>query len=188
MFELEEFKTKELPQSIEELSLNDFEYLYATEGLSPNDWERLTVQERLDTLQMLECKLAEIQGRKPVPVVVANIPGENGHYDPITRSITLNPTRLGDSKFRLNLVDTIAHEGRHAYQHYAIEHAGFHPKEDEVKVWRENMKPGNYIDGKKEGLLAYRLQPVEADAWRYGHFVRDAISFADMDAEKKTMT
>lgn len=184
MYDIEGVKSLEASSGVEGLTARDFEYLHDTEGLARGKWEGLSVQERLEALQTLECKLAEIQGRDPVAVTAAIIPGENGHYDPSTRTITLNAECLAHSP-RLNLIDTIAHEGRHAYQHFAVEHTGFHHNQNEVEAWRENMKPGNYDNGKRDGLLAYRLQPIEADAWQYGHLVKDAFSFADMDAARK---
>ena len=183
MNEIEEFSVRELQSKVEDLTVDDFEYLHATEGLSPDQWEGLSVNERLETLQTLEDKLAEIQGRPPVAVLASETPGENGHYDPATRTITLNIEQLNDADCRMSLIDTIAHEGRHAYQHYAVEHPGFHGNHKEVSAWRENFK--NYVDGHKDGLLAYRLQPLEADAWRYGHLVSDALGFAEMDAAKR---
>lgn len=184
MNNFEGLSPSELSSETEGLTIHDFEYLQATEGLSPKDWEGLSNQERLEALQTLESKLAEIQGRDPVPVFATETPGKNGSYDPETRSITLNMEQLSDPKARLNLIDTIAHEGRHAYQHWAVEHPGFHPNDKEVEAWRENMKPGNYVDGSKDGLMAYRLQPIEADAWKYGHLVRDVLEFGDMERSR----
>lgn len=183
MSSMEGLRLSECTPDLEGLTSSDFEYLHATEGLSPKEWEGLAPTERLEALQTIECKLAEIQGRDPVRVLASTIPGENGHYDPLTRTITVNVEQLSDAKARLELIDTIAHEGRHAYQHYAIEHPGFHPNKQEVDAWRENFK--NYRDGKKFGFLDYRLQPVEADAWNFGHLVKDAFAFADMDATNR---
>lgn len=184
MNDFEGIKLSEISSNVEDLTVRDFLYLYETEGLSREQWEGLSPKERLGALQTLECKLAEIQGRDPVAITAEIIPGRNGHYDPGTRTITLNAECLAHSP-RLNLIDTIAHEGRHAYQHYAIEHPGFHRNQKEVDAWRENMKPGNYDNGKRDGLLAYRFQPIEDDAWRYGHLVKDAFTFADMDAANR---
>ncbi len=185
MNDFEGLSVKETAPSVEGLTASDFEYLHATEGLLPGQWEGLSPQERLESLQTLEDKLAEIQGRPPVRVTASSIPGANGKYDLETRTIMLDAESLNKSspKARLELIDTIAHEGRHAYQHYATDHPGFHANEKEVEAWRENMK--DYSDGRRDGLLAYRLQPVEADAWQYGHLVRDAFSFADMDFKKR---
>lgn len=183
MNNFEGLKPTEFAPDLEGLTASDFEYLHATEGLSREAWEGLSVNERLEALQTLECKLAEIQGRDPVLVLYSETPGENGHYDPETRTITLNAEQLSNPRQRLELVDTIAHEGRHAYQHYATEHPGFHPDAREVEAWRENFV--HYRNGTKEGLLDYRLQPIEADAWSYGHLVKDAFSFADMDSRRR---
>lgn len=181
MLNFEGIAPQELNNSVEGLTTNDFEYLQSIEGLSPGQWEHLTPCERLETLQTLEDKLAEIQGRQPVPVRMAETPGENGHYSLENRDITLNIQHLESDapNQRLELIDTIAHEGRHAYQHYAIEHPGFHPNEAQVEAWKENFK--DYEDGTKDGLMAYRLQPIEADAWQYGHLVKDVMAFGDMD-------
>jgi len=86
--------------------------------------------------------------------------------------------QLGDAKSRLELIDTIAHEGRHAYQHYAIEHPGFHPNTHEVDAWRENFK--NYRDGKK--IWIPRLPPSTNRSRRLEF---RAFSFADMDATNR---
>lgn len=182
MLNIEGVMPKELNRPVEGLTVNDFEYLQNIEGLAPGRWEQLTPRERLETLQTLEDKLAEIQGRPPVPVRAVETPqGENGHYSTETRDITLNIRNLesNEPNQRLELIDTIAHEGRHAYQHYATEHPGFHPDKAQVDAWRENFK--DYEDGTKDGLMAYRLQPIEADAWQYGHLVKDVMSFGDME-------
>ena len=179
MNDFEGLSTRELSPATEGLSVADFEYLHDTEGLSSRSWEGLSPKERLETMQTLENKLAEIQGRPPVSVTAEELEGENGHYDPETHTIALSLEALSRPSKRLEVIDTIAHEGRHAYQHYAVEHPGFHDNPEEVEAWRENME--NYEDGTKDGLLAYRLQPIEADAWKSGHLVRDALSFADME-------
>ena len=70
---------------------------------------------------------------------------------------------------RLDVIDTIAHEGRHAYQHYAVEHPGFHPDEHEVEYWRANFE--TYLQPNLYGFDAYWMQPVEVDARRYGGVV-----------------
>ena len=183
MFNFEEITPKESNNSVEGLTTYDFEYLQNIEGLSTEKWECLTPTERLETLQTLEDKLAEIQGRPPVPVRMSETPGENGHYSLLEREITLNIKDLesNEPEKRLELIDTIAHEGRHAYQHYAIENPGFHPDKAQVDSWRENFN--DYEDGTKDGLMAYRLQPIEADAWQYGHLVRDVMAFGERERQ-----
>ena len=184
MSAIEGLESREVLPSVEGLTVADFEYLQNTEGLKPGQWEGLSVEGRLETLQTIETKLAEIQGRPPVPVFASETPvpvfasetpGENGHYNPTTRTITLNVEQLNNPSQRLNLINTVAHEGRHAYQHYAIEHPGFHPDQREVDQWAENWP--NYLSCEQYGGLLYRLQPIEADAWKYGRLVEEAITF-----------
>jgi hypothetical protein len=85
----------------------------------------------------------------------------------------LNPELLADSRNLTKAVDTIAHEGRHAYQHYAIEHPGFHPDAAQTSAWAANFH--NYLTAEQYGFEAYRNQPVEADAWAFGQAIRDRL-------------
>ena len=64
----------------------------------------------------------------------------------------------------MQLFDTIAHEGYHAYQNYAIEHPGFHKDVKQVKEWAINDENVKIFDEGDE----YLVQPQERDAWKYG--------------------
>ena len=170
MTELEVLEAQETPMSVEGLTEADIEYIKGIENLKPENWENLDPGERLETLQELENKLAEIQGRPPAPVFARPLPpGNMGYFDPTTNSISIGHEMLYDPSMRLELIDTIAHEGRHAYQHYAVEHPGFHPDEHEVEYWRMNFE--NYLSSDFFGFEIYRGQPVEVDAFRYGDTV-----------------
>jgi len=60
MSSMEGLRLSECTPDLEDLTSSDFEYLHATEGLSPKDWEGLAPTERLEALQTIEWKLAEI--------------------------------------------------------------------------------------------------------------------------------
>ena len=64
----------------------------------------------------------------------------------------------------MQLFDTIAHEGYHAYQGYAIKHPGFHKDMKQVKEWAINDRNVKYFRRGDE----YLVQPRERDAWKYG--------------------
>lgn len=176
MNNLEGLRPTEILPPVEGLTIPDFEYLQNTEGLAPGQFEGLSLEERYTLMRTLESKLALIQGRPAVPITLSLTPGENGHYDPQTRSITLNAEALMGRDVFSN-IDTIAHEGRHAYQHYAIEHPGFHPNPVEVQQWAVNFEPNNYRPAELYGGWLYRLQPIEADAFKYGNLVKEAMQF-----------
>lgn len=61
----------------------------------------------------------------------------------------------------MQLFDTIAHEGYHAYQGYAIKHPGFHKDMKQVKEWAINDRNVKYFRRGDE----YLVQPRERDAY-----------------------
>lgn len=67
------------------------------------------------------------------------------------------------------LVEAVAHEGRHAYQHYAVDNPGFHPDAEEVERWRHNFD--DVLSAEEYGYQRYRTQPIEVDASEYAEAV-----------------
>ncbi len=138
--------------------------------IQPDKWQELTEEERLGALQKVENTLAQVQNRPPLPVFAASMgPGEYGFFD--GNSIRVNADALNGDDVA-ELVDTIAHEGRHAYQWYAVEHPNFHGNNLQIQAWKNNFS--NYING-NEDPEGYRKQPIEADAWKYGSSVKDGV-------------
>jgi hypothetical protein len=152
---------------LEQIS-DGIEALESMEALRPEVWEALSVQEQAEVLQEVEARLAERAGRPAVPVVVEQIERDKyGYFD--GTAIHVNVSHLSDLA---ETIDTVAHEGRHAYQHHAVEHSEFHPYADQILAWKKNFE--KYVDGRfdPEG---YRKQPVEADAWAFGRAIRDGL-------------
>ena len=103
-----------------------------------------------------------------MPVVAEKMDSRTyGYFD--EHAIHINTKMWDDIS---ETVDTIAHEGRHAYQHYAIKHPMFHSNVEEVASWRNNNIPGNYLSAEKYGQARYKAQPIEADAWTYASAIR----------------
>ncbi len=146
------------------------ESMKEVQGIRPDAWEGLNEDERLAALQEVEDRMAATQGRPSAEVVEYEAgPGNFGHYDPETNQIGVGSYSLENDDVN-TVTDTVIHEGRHAYQHYAVEHPEVHPKPEEVQAWRDNMPEygGTYITF-DEDPEDYREQPVEADAWEYGN-------------------
>lgn len=156
-------------------------------------WSEIGENERKDTLVQVEHTLAKLQSRPPATVEFADLGKNNyGSYrgDINTMRLNIHDVRDEQHKGPGEAVNTIAHEGRHAYQRYAIDHPGFHKDTAEVDAWRENLKVEdgkmvNYIrvgasrdDGKaKYSVEDYADQSVEADAFAYGNAVaRNAVT------------
>lgn len=186
MNELETLEDVEAPARAEGLTEADLEYIRAIEGLTAEQWEKLEPAERLEALQELEDKLAEIQGRPPYPVVAEYLPCNRnelsgGYFDGdrivVNRSLLEGGSaeiealveEFGLGSSREFIVNTLAHEGRHAYQWYAVENPGVHPNEHEVEYWRANFE--TYLQSGLYGFEAYWMQPLEVDARRYGDAV-----------------
>jgi hypothetical protein len=149
------------------------EALSQMETLRPEVWEKLSWEQRLATLQEVENRLAEVEGRPQVEIVAAALgPYMNGLYN--FRQIQLNGEHLCRHDVA-HLVETVAHEGRHAYQHYVLWFPWMHPDPADVQSWRLNTQPGNYLTPLQYGYELYRNQPIEADAWAFGTAIREGL-------------
>ncbi|MBQ6337805.1 MAG: hypothetical protein IJI36_01555 [Kiritimatiellae bacterium] len=155
-------------------SVEDIDKLKSIEGLYEERWKMGTIQDRAASLMQLEVQLAQIQGRPPVELVFERMgKNEAGFFD--GKQLHVNFEHISNPDYRLEVIDTIGHEGCHAYQEWAITHPGFHPNDAEVKYWAANrlayFQP-KYI-GEKFGVEYYRNQPMELHAWPYGRQVQD---------------
>jgi len=105
------------------------EYLSGLESLKYENWKKLSLEERRELLNVIENKIAQIEHRPPVPIKVEKMaPRTFGYQDSYNNIIALNSKYvMSDSKesYR-DVIDTIIHEGRHAYQHYNVEKKCIH--------------------------------------------------------------
>lgn len=161
--ELQNNEVEEVPLSLEAL-----EYVGNITELYPEVWQGLELDERIGAMKELESRLSLVELRPVVPLSFENLgEGVCGYFD--GQMIHVNMNILSDSS-PLEAIDTVAHEGRHAYQHYAVSNPEIHDDPKEVALWAENFK--SYISAEMYGYELYRNQPVEADAWEYGETIR----------------
>lgn len=147
------------------------EALQQIEGIKPEVWEKLSLQERVTVLQTVESVMAEAQERPELQIVAEKMPPNSfGRFN--GRAIYINELHLSNNEVAEH-VDTIIHEGRHAYQLYAIEHPGYHSDNLDVLAWRENF--AEYKTVQKHGARAYSTQPVEVDARAYASALRQIL-------------
>ena len=138
-------------------------------------WNGLDGDTKRAALQALENDFAFQERRPARPVEVR--PMESGYYggwDKESGKIYINENlvdhnRLSSNPFakimpdaNMQLFDTIAHEGYHAYQSYALEHPEIHDDKQQLRSWALNE--GRYYKNGNE----YLIQPKERDAWRFG--------------------
>ncbi|MDL1896042.1 hypothetical protein FBQ82_07205 [Anaerolineae bacterium CFX7] len=149
------------------------------EGIQPEVWENLNAGERLGVLQSIEDRMAGIQGRPPVIIGAREMDastfgGWNG------QAIELNAAHLQSDMPVSEFIDTIVHEGRHAFQDYAIQNPGVVNDENIVNAWAENRMPGNYLRAEEYGQELYLAQPLEADAWAFAGRVTGGLIAANV--------
>jgi hypothetical protein len=146
--------------------------LREVEALEPEQWSELERPERLEVLQDIEARVAEIQGRPAVPVAAEAM--QSGCYGGYSRGegIVLSDEHLMSNDI-IEITDTVVHEGRHAYQDYAIQTPGFVSDDGLIATWRDNWD--NYLTAEEYGQELYVAQPVESDAWEYSARIRAAL-------------
>lgn len=156
------------------------EYLSGIENLKYENWKKLTLEQRTELLNSIEYQIAKIEHRPPLPIKVEKMASNVfGYQDSYNKLIALNSKFvMSDSKEAYkDVLDTIIHEGRHAYQHYNVDKKCVHDSLSEVNTWRENFYDPKYkyysgntlvvIGPNKVGDVGFRLyyyQPVEIDA------------------------
>ncbi len=87
----------------------------------------------------------------------------------------LNSDVLEDTTQREDALDTIFHEGRHAFQREAINNPkAYGISEETAEAWRNNQPP-NYINS-NDDEMGYFQQPVERDAYSFaGDVIREGL-------------
>jgi hypothetical protein len=131
-------------------------------ALQYENWVELGADERVAALQQLENRIAVIEMRDPLTIRTEAMDAA-GYCNYSERLISINTDRLMTSSRELYLdnLDTLFHEGRHAYQHYNLDKL--------VRGWYINLKDLHYDNGERlfmqrQGFCAYLAQPVEYDA------------------------
>lgn len=128
---------------------------------------------------MVEYKIAEIEHRNPCQLNFQDMPyGSLGYYDPKTKEITLNSRYVNSDELvgYKETLDTLIHEGRHAYQDYNMKEREVHTREGEVNMWKWNEYEIGYQDAMLCGFEAYAMQPVETDARAFAEDVLKSYS------------
>lgn len=152
-------------------------------------WRDLEDPQRMKVVQELANEYAERYGYEPVTVEYEQLDsGTFGYWDEKNKRMVLNVEHIGDASI---MIDTVAHESRHAGQHQMIRDLrsadwwglktplvkwgwiddpwkSSEATREQVESWAHNFKPGNYADPDVHGFPAYLGQPVEVDARQAG--------------------
>lgn len=126
------------------------------------NWQAMDAGERLQALQEIENRAALEQGREALEVAAdpfcddEGTPkgGVYGEYD--GEKLYVNEYLVNDNGFydhgdiipqsdvNVQLMDTVLHEGRHAFQDYAVANPGAYDAAETAR-FEVNNEPGNYI-------------------------------------------
>lgn len=160
--------------------INPCTYQESLHRLNNGEWNTLSLQDRAAVMQSIENEVARRTGmgyaQRDVDLFT-EMPINNrvsvGGYNTNDKKIWINTYHLANDE-PIDCLNTILHEGRHAYQHQAVKGEVSHHNIAEVKAWQNNMKPGHYIDG-RQNIKAYYRQPIEADAREYADITTSQI-------------
>ena len=141
-----------------------------------NTWNSLDLDTKKQAVQALENDFAFQQGRPAKTVEVTPLKdGLYGGWNAERDTIRLNKNLLQSGTLynspdaqpmpdaNMQIFDTVAHEGYHAYQSYAMKHPEVHEDKAQLREWALNE--GKYYDTGDR----YFIQPQERDAWQYGY-------------------
>ena len=143
------------------------------------NWEKLSLDEKVEALQRFEDIIAEIEHR-PAATILAEEMDAYGYYDHSDATLHLNIEYLSSNDFNdyKETLDTLFHEGRHAYQnHNAFSGEVVEQNESYVQAWTANLDSDiwGYKAAEIYGLGDYYMQPVEVDARAFAEAVLDKI-------------
>jgi len=140
------------------------------ESLRYEKWKELSFDQHMEVLNKLEHVIAKIEHRNPCPIYAEKLDENNlGKFSRKGKYMVINSEYINSNSFKdhSEVLDTLIHEGRHAYQDYNLTEREVHIRQDEVEKWRENLYETGYLDFKTYGFELYSKQPVEADAFAF---------------------
>ena len=146
------------------------------EQFAPNRWESMSDTERAEAISVFVRALGEGLELKELPKIIVydDQSDSYGYYDPSENTISLNRRYFSDPP---EVVNTVAHEMRHAYQHHRAELLETH--EDLLyKVNLENyISPVELPDGGWLLFTDYQDQYVEVDARAFANLFTEAMKY-----------
>lgn len=142
------------------------------------NWETLSVEERITLLQALANMESEKLGIPPAKVITEKLePYISGQHSTTENMIWIDIEHIQDDSLN-EILNTCLHETYHAYQAYVVNHVDWDTEFsnsaffDEARSWKENQS--NYIRGYID-FDAYEQQPLEASARQFAEDETAAI-------------
>lgn len=163
---------------------NEIFSLLNTPAYSKETWSKATVEQRKEILTKYLADLAGIYG-----VTVASkinfYSGEStsrGYYQHSGRQVSINVNYLSRTD-SYQIMQTVIHEMRHAYQHSAVDDPDSYSVSPEtIKQWKNNFSNYKSTGDGKTTYSEYVSQPVEYDAKNF------AKQYTDLSGAKPSYT
>lgn len=140
-------------------------------------WLELPIESKKTILTQLENKIAHIEHRPPAHVQIRHL--SKNTFGAQKNGIIYIDINQIESSFHDNIIiakilNTLAHEGRHAYQEFNAFKRKVHPWHSEIVSWRDNFM--NYKDPREVGFYEYWSQPIEKDARGFANAVIEKLN------------
>lgn len=154
---------------------NEIFALLDTDAYSKETWANATEAQRMDILRSFMKDLSKIYGVQLSSDVNFEAIDDTtrGYYLAGANKVTINSNYIGRAD-SYQIMQTMIHEMRHAYQHAAVSNpASFQVSPETIEQWKNNFAAVNYItyDGTNYGQ--YVSQPVEWDAKNFARQYSD---------------
>lgn len=162
-------------------NLNDLDEKSLLLLFHQKNWRRMNKEDRLRTLQEVENRRAKTDGRTPVEIIVGSMPANTmgcHRMLPDGTGVIIINTRFvengklfgklgGTSIFNAaNALNTVLHEGRHAFQCHVVRHAIANISKRQRLEWAAVMPSENGLYNSGNSIF-YFLQSIEMDARRF---------------------
>lgn len=158
--------------------------LLNTQEYSKNTWSNASIEQRKEILTKYLTELSVIYG----VTVSSNINfysgpnSERGSYSHSRRLVSINENYL-TRKDSYQIMQTIVHEMRHAYQHAAVDDPdSYEVSAETIAQWKSNFSNYKSTSDGSTTYAEYVSQPVEYDAKNF------AKQFTDLSGAKPTYT
>lgn len=131
-------------------------------------WQNYSPTKRLKVLIALEKKMARKLHREPLSIDIHPDSNWNcfGMFEgnSTTQHILINENLLYKHELRFHALETIIHEGRHAYQYNMINKKKIGFFNFKAKAWKKNWS--GYFSANDDKTL-YSMQSIERDAQKF---------------------
>lgn len=152
--------------------------------LQYDKWKELDVEQRTEILNSFEKEIAKIEMREAMPIEhEATEPTLMGSYN--GERLLISDNLMGNDSYEAykETLNTLFHEGRHAYQYYNLDVRQTETNSELVDAWRVNLKELGYENGDENiftvfshmGYKRYYTQPIEVDARVFASTVVDKL-------------